>query len=233
MASCGKDVNYRPCTDDVINTTDSSYKSEIVFRLATLEPSGGSMFRWNSGYLSMRTIIFNATKQIGNKVVLSKYETPVIADHLNIFSTGYLGTLKVPPMAYDHTFFSIGLGRSETASAFVLNGTYTGVATTMPLRTVPVQIIVNETAVINTVWLPDITIGDGHYAALIQLSLDQLMSGIDETMMNSATSADGVIAITSTSNESLYNIIIGNLQNGTMGVQFSQVFQNTPWPVNE
>ena len=219
LTACRKNTDSMLNKVDLINTTDSPYTSVINYKIYPVPAAAGSIFQWTAGYINTQKIIFNATKNNGNYILQKQYETWTVHT-MNILPGANIGALKVPALTCDHASFTVELGRSETTSALLLRGTFTEMGQNMPNRQVPFQVVVDETVDINTVWLANASISKTNYVAAIQFSLDQLMAGIDAGMMLSADATDGTVLITNTSNQNLYSIIIGNLQNGTSNVQF-------------
>ena len=229
LVGCRKEANIGTPNDTIINTTDSPYLSVINYELTSPIPGPGSLVHWNSGYISTTGLIFNATHKVGNLLRRDRYGT-AIGQVVTLFHTTMLGSLKVPGLQCDHASFTLRLGSLKSNYALFLSGVYnTNVA---PLRIIPVQVIINDPVELNTVWLNDVVINKTSYTAVIEFNLDKITNGITNNMINNAAITNGTIFITSTSNQTLYGIIVNNLQDNNMNVGFwSPLFNITDFTV--
>ena len=212
----------------------------INYELTSPIPGRVSLVQWNSGYINIRELIFNATHQIGNALRRDRYETEVQLT-ATLFHTTMLGALKVPEIQCPHASFTLGLSalpiRRAGASiappdySLMLSGTYSNVTYLRPAL-IPVQVIISDPIELNTVWLSNVVINKTSYTAVIELNLDKLTNSITTGMMNNAVITNGTIFITSVSNQNLYEIIVNNLQGNNMNARFwAPIFNIANFPV--
>ena len=234
LTSCRKNANNELAALNIVNTADSAYNNSISYKLIPVMPAQPSFIQWESGHLNTRQIIFNATKTNGDAMEQAQYKAWALHT-VDILAEANLGVLNVPTLRCEHGSFSVELGQSESASALMLNGYYVNPLTDLAPRRVPVKVIINEPVTVNSVWLHDVAIDKSNYIAAIQFSLDQLMTGIDANMMNTAEiiGNNGVILISATTNQNLYSIIISNLENNRMNVQFWPQLVNSALPATQ
>lgn len=231
LSGCSKDSSneLRNAGNDITYTSNSNtYPVAINFKL-TIQPSTpGSLIQWNNGYINANGIVFNGVRRSGNAVIQLRYGT-LIAQKVCLPDTKLLGNVYAPALKYDHAGFTVSLDRNGLKHSLILNGMYFKHHDIGPPTVIPVQLIIDGPVDLNTAWLNDAPNGIVRYwDALIELSTDQLSSGIDVNMMNSATLTAGIILISNNTNISLYDIVIGNLQNNLMVAQLSPQDISTP-----
>ena len=132
-----------------------------------------------------------------------------------------LGNVYVPQLSCNNGSFTIDLGTTRTNSSLLLNGTYIPMSGAIAVPNVPVQVIITGPAQLNSAYVSNITTYTMNYwEASIILNTYQLISGINAGMLSGAIRTSGTIIISGTSNANLYQIILNNLQNNLMPVQF-------------
>lgn len=159
---------------------------------------------WTSGYASVRELEFEAK----SKNVEIEYKTDV-NQKINIFSSpSTLGMVTVPAGVYDDIEYEMEVRPNGADAAFQLNGTYTnarGVIT-------PVRFTIQTDLEIEAEQ-ENITIADGStLTALTTLNLSLVTNGVTESMFDNAVLTNGVIEISKTSNDKLYQIMLHNLK---------------------
>ena len=234
FAGCTKDNNNNlQRGGDGITYTENSelYPVAINYKLVLPQPNGGSLIQWNSGYLNTTEFVFNATHKNGNELTQQRFGTRA-AYKIMFFDTKVLGDVYVPKTNCDYASFTVSLDTSNGNYAMRLYGIYNLYGTAIPpVGVMPVQLTINEPVDLNSVWINNVTTGMvSYWSAIIELSPDLLVNGIDQDMMNAAEVTDGMIKITSTSNKNLYQAIINNLQNHSMQVQCIPQLISTPHP---
>ncbi len=234
LGGCTKDRStdaLQRVSNNIIYTDNSiPYPVAINFKLAILPSTPSSIIIWNSGSVHANEIIFNAVRKNGNALIQSRFGT-MTGQSVGLSDTKIMGNVYAPATKYDHGSFTIGLDTVKGTSSLTLSGSYYR-SGSIPAPVIPVQVMINEPVNLNTIWIYNAPNGIAMYwDALIELSTDQLISGINADMINNATLTDGVLLITNTSNKNLYDIIVGNLQNNVMQAQFSVQDISTPGSV--
>jgi hypothetical protein len=155
---------------------------------------------WTSGYALASEIRFEAKKDNSDFEQKSKTEQRV-----DLFAAvSNIGLVQLPAGTYKKVEFKIELLPSQTAAAFELKGTYGGKAITFQ---------VNEVLEVKGE-KEGVDISDGtSYTAATSLNLSLLTLGISAGMLDNATVTNGEILISTTSNASLYTIMLANLKN--------------------
>ena len=233
IAGCNKDSKNDPQNggyNTVYTTRGIDYPVAINYALNIAQSGSGALIKWNNGYLNADQIVFNATYNNGNEITQVSYGTK-ITQAINLFATKAMGIVNVPKLACNHASFVVGLDPVNSNYALFINGTYNkvGVGFNPTANYVPVQVVINEPVNLNSIWINNVTtMVTSNWEAVITLSTDQLISGIDAAMMNSATMTNGTIIISGAYNANLYQIILNNLQNNLMPVEFTPVSLYTP-----
>jgi hypothetical protein len=225
FAGCTKDKKtyVQSPVNDVIYTSNSiAYPVTINYKLTIQTASAMSLIQWNNGYVNADYFVFIAARKNGNNMTQVSYGTKT-TKRINLGETQVLGNVYVPRLVCDHAAFDIGLDTMKAGYSLLLNGSYTTMSGTMPpMGKVPVQVIINAPVDLNTIWINNVTTYTANYwDAAIEFSTDQLINGITPDMLDYATLTSGAIIISSTSNPTLYQIIINNLQNNVMPVLFA------------
>lgn len=161
----------------------------------------GGTITWSSGYASATEIKFEAEGSENH--VEFQSETP---QKIDLFSPlASLGNINIPTGVYDTAQFEIELAPTTTDAALELKGTY---------NNIPVIFRISGNFEIDAE-IPSITIADGqHYNAVTALNLATLTQGISSATLDSATKdSSGTIIISESSNVSIYDSFISNLQN--------------------
>lgn len=193
--------------------------NEVSYQFKTINPSAslaystgnpsimspvgvqGGTVTWTSGYASATEIKFEAEGS-GNHVEFQS-ETP---QKIDLFSPlASLGNINIPTGVYDTAQFEIELSPTATDAALELQGMY---------NTTPVTFRITQSYEFDAE-IPAIIIADGqHYNAITALNLANLTQGISGSTLDAATKdAAGTIVISDTSNASIYDSMITNLQN--------------------
>ena len=223
FAGCKKDNNnnLQSVSRDVIYTSGSAaYPVAINYKLSIQPSSGSSLILWKNGYVNANEIVFNADYNNGEKMSRASYGTK-ITSITTLAETQVLGNVYVPQLSCNNGSFTIDLGTTRTNSSLLLNGTYIPMSGAIAVPNVPVQVIITGPAQLNSAYVSNITTYTMNYwEASIILNTDQLISGINAGMLSGAIRTSGTIIISGTSNANLYQIILNNLQNNLMPVQF-------------
>lgn len=181
-------------------STAVAYSSGNPSIMSPVGVQGGTI-TWNSGYASATEVKFEAERS-GSHVEFQS-ETPVKIDLFAPLST--LGNLNIPTGVYDTAQFEIDLSPTSTDAALELHGMY---------DTIPVIFRITKNHEFDAEQ-PKITIADGQsYTAVTALNLANLTQGISGATLGAATKdSTGAIVISESSNASIYDSMIANLQN--------------------
>lgn len=157
---------------------------------------------WNSGTATPSSVKFEAKK--GTTEV--EY-TSTANQQVNLFNVAQstFGNIILPDGNYSEIELKINVNGTTASPALELNGTYNNGSVDIPVSfkaTTPLLIKAEKNNV-------DIT--GGSFTAVTELNLSLYTTGITQTMLNNATKTNGIIDISSTSNSSLYNIIVNNI----------------------
>lgn len=121
-----------------------------------------------------------------------------------------LGSYTLTPGFYDEIELNVtGLKKDAGSNPlFYLNGSYTNNSSVK----VPIMFKVNEDVMFKTEKdSVDVNTDSFVFTSSIQLYLDQLLSGVDPTVLDHATLTNGAIIISAESNYELYRVIMRNL----------------------
>ena len=199
--------------------------AKVTFQLQTLLPPTGSLVKWDKGYITVSDILFNGSHYNGEMLTQQQYETTV-GQTLNLLGTSALGIVNVPFNTFSSVSFTGLLNPLNETNSLYLNGTHeigqtssSGGNVPVPNTTIPVQVMISDPAILNSVWINGVTINQLNYTATLFFDLSQLTNGITPQMLETAATSHGVVVISSTSNQNLYGIIVSNLKNNLMNVQ--------------
>ena len=208
IAGCKKDSSNELQNGgySVVYTTRSTeYPVAINYELNIARSGSGALINWNNGYLNADQIVFNASYNNGNDIIQVSYGTK-ITQAINLFGIKAMGIVNVPRLACNHASFVVGLDPANSNYALLMNGTYDKVSIGFnpTINSIPVQVVINDPVSLSSVWINNVTTMEtGSWQAVITLSSEQLIDGIDATMMNNATITNGTIIISNTYNTDL------------------------------
>ena len=249
LTGCSKSDNSSlMASETVLPVTPNDNVSVMV---QTMRQKPGYMLQWNTGTITTNQLQVTGVHLIGNMLQASEYHDQAIKS-IDILTPSLftLGTIAVPYGLYDHMSLGLLLARGGLTNSgrldnpLFLSGLFYSVPPPDPkgpnaARTsfdpVPIQIIVNDVVVMNTVWMDMIRLSQPNYTAKFVIDVNRITSGIDDIMLNNAVRTNGVIYITNTSNQDLYGIILKNLENHMMEVNMAAMSLNTgssPTPAN-
>ncbi len=205
VVGCKKTANHSTGVSYQLKTINHSSTITRAYSTGNLITSSvgvqGGTIDWTSGYASAKEIKFEAE---GSGVhVKFQSETPQKIDLFSPLSS--LGNVVIPTGVYESAQFEIELLHTVTDAALELKGTY---------NNTPVIFRIAGDFEIDAE-LPAITIKDGtNYTALTALNLANLTTGISGATLDAATrDGSGTIVISATTNASLYDAMLNNLQN--------------------
>lgn len=183
-----------------------SYRLKTENRNSVLGRVTSGTVNWTSGSAYAVKVEFEAEKNNDDEV---RFESRV-ARRVDLFApVSDLGVINLPQGSYEEIELELYLAPTATDTAFLLRGTFTNAAS----QSTPVLFFVNEQIEFSTE-AEDVNVASNNdFSALTTLNLALLTTGITESMLNNATRTNGVIVISKTSNTSLYNTLISNLQN--------------------
>jgi hypothetical protein len=232
LTACNKNNDQSLAPASVSGAGDYSFTAMVNYTLVTQPPAKGTSFQWTSGYINTNELLLNDMhqQQTGNDAPTSFRNERFGAQQIQTISLMNtpvaLGGVPMPALTCDMAAFTIQLTPSTTAPSLYLAGTYNGSvnkdggATAARMAVTPVQIIINGPLDLNSNAIPNVVINSTTYDATLSLDLNQLITGIDATMMSQATATDGVVIISNTSNPIIYSRIMANLA-ANMQVKFA------------
>lgn len=195
LASCKKSNN---------SASGFTYKLTTSNRATAVGKVETGNISWTTGYATANLLKFEAKNSSGSEV---EFKTSV-SQRVDIFSSlaSAIGSINLPQGTYSEIEFKAELAPGGSDAALELNGTFTSGASTTP-----VVFTVNSPLEIKTERNNVVISDNASYTALTTLNLSQLTSGITEAMLNSATRTNGKIIISASSNTSIYNIMLANM----------------------
>jgi len=199
--------------------------TNVTYQLQTLVPPAGSLVKWDKGYATASAILFNGTHYNGEMIVREQFAAKD-GKTVVLFGTPVLGSVNVPYNAFSSVSATIQLNPLNENNALFLSGVHYIVQTgpsdnPVPINTIPVQVMISDPIMLGSAWIDNVTINQPSYTAILSLDLSQLTNGILPRMLEIATATNGVVIISSTSNQNLYGIIVKNLQSNVMTMQLS------------
>jgi hypothetical protein len=183
------------------NSTDVA-NSGLEFQLKATNPSSTvarimTTVTWDSGFVNATEIKFEA-KQSGKE---TKFRSSA-PKHIDLFAAASaVGSINIPSGTFDEVEFKIEAAPSGTEAALQLNGKVNGT---------PVVVMVNTAFEIKSEQ-SQVTL-NGADIALNKIDLSALTAGLTSTDFANAVLANGRIVLSSSSNTSLFNTVISNLQ---------------------
>ncbi len=203
IVGCKKTANHSNGVSyhlQTINRSATIANATGISNTSTLRAQSGTI-SWTSGFASATEIKFEA--EGSDTHVKFQSETPQKIDLFSPLSS--LGNIAIPTGVYDTAQFEIDLLHTATDAALELNGMY---------NNTPIIFRISDEFEIDAE-LPKITITDGsNYTASTALNLANLTVGISGATLDAATKdTSGTIVISATSNASIYDAMLNNLQN--------------------
>lgn len=190
----------------VDNSMDLQFQLSTVNRSANINaPVAVSNIQWISGFAWANQVKLEAktnSKEIEFKATNTQ--------RIDLFSSvaAAIGNISIPAGTYDEVEFKILLNPNGSDPALELKGQFTNAAGVVT----PVIFRVNSLLEIKAEQ-NNITITDNlSTTALTTLDLSVLTNGVTQSLLNNASVSSGIIIISSSSNTSLYNIILANFQ---------------------
>lgn len=159
--------------------------------------------QWTSGSATANQLKFEA-KNGSAEVEFKSF----VQQSINLFnaSTAF-GNISLPAGTYSEVEFYAQLSPANNNPALELKGTYTNGASTSNIT-----FRVNE-SVLFKAEKNNVAITSGANNVVVPVNLTLIMQGVSQAALNAATTNNGEIIISSTSNANLYNIMVNNLRN--------------------
>lgn len=166
---------------------------------------------WQSGYATVSSISFDGDNENeGNKNEQDGF-TESSPFKVDLFTANtLLGNVDIANGTYQNINIKLDLKQTAADSALYLTGTYTPSVGT----TVPVILSLNGKSDDLEIHIKakNLTIAAGQsYIEFLDLHLDMLMTGVTSADMAAATLTNGAIVINSTTNTTIYNKVLANL----------------------
>lgn len=202
LVSCKKE------STSAVNTSTFQYRVSTINRTAVVGRSASNLrtestnVQWASGKASANLLKFEAESATGE--VEFKQNTK---QQIDLFaSTSTLGSLSVPAGTYSEVEFKAFLAPTSASPALELAGTFTSGGATKAIR------FVVSSQVELKAEKKNVTVAQGTtYSALNTVDLSQLTRNVTEAALNNATPTNGEIVLSASSNTTLYNIMLQNL----------------------
>lgn len=207
FASCNKNsTNVTPDSNSgTANGANMSYAMKAGNTSGSIGQKGtaNGVITWTSGFANPTFVKFEA-KQKGTEIEYKSTNTTQI-DLFAPVATSF-GGFVLPDGTYKEIELMIHLDNNGSSPAIQLTGSYA-----INLVTVPVVFSTDRALELKTE-VKDVTIDNSStFMAVTTLDLGSISDGITQTMLQNATLTNGTLVISSTSNRSLYNIIVNNL----------------------
>lgn len=199
-------IGFTSCKKDNNGSSGYAYKLTTSNRSGALARTDAGAITWTSGTAFANLLKFEAKSSSGSEV---EYKTPV-SQQVDIFSSlaSSLGNVSVPAGTYSEIEFKAFLTPGNGSAALEINGSFTSGSVTTP-----VTFTVNSAVELKSEMHSVTVSSSADYTALTTLNLARLTQGVTEAMLNAATKTNGKIIISSSSNTSIYNILLSNLDN--------------------
>ena len=202
FGSCKKENTNSIISYQLTATSPTS----IVNRIAnnqTINKVSGSTIQWDSGYASVATIKFEAKKD--NSEIEFKND---VHNKVNLFDPlASIGDINLTPATYTEVEFKAELQSWTNNLSLQLFGKVINGSVTTPLiftATNDIELKGEEN---------NVTVSSGSdYSSLTTINLASLTQGIPASAFTNATQTNGVIVISESSNTSIYNSMINQLQ---------------------
>ena len=221
ITGCNKENSLESGLTSTAAATNGS--ANVTYQLRTLLPPAGALIKWDKGSITSSALFFYGSHIEGNMVSKETFEGKAPGTW-DLFSSPVLGTVNVPFNDYLGVSLAVGLSPMNETNPLFLSGVFGKPPTgniAAPAQPMPVQVVISEPIVLNTVWTSNVVINQPAYTAAILLDMNALTNGIDATMLENAQVTNGTIFITGQSNQNLYGMIVTNLKNNLINVEFS------------
>ena len=195
LASCKKENN----TGNVgFRLTTTNRTAQVAGRVSSVS------ITWTAGHVFADKVEFEAEKDDEFEI---SYEGRV-RRKIDLFTSvpQQLTNITIPPGKYDEIGIEIDISNSTTDTAFVLRGTYNNNG-----QIIPVLFFINELVELEAE-AENVVVNDNNdFQALTTFNLSQLTAGVTGSLLNTATLTNGILVVSKTSNQIIYNKMIDNL----------------------
>lgn len=201
IVSCKKESN------NTSNGSNVSYQLLAADRSSQLGGTTmeGSTLRtdatinWTSGFANVNELKFEAKNKDNDISYRSGTDR-----RIDLFNpTATAGTILIPSGTYDQVKFKLELAPMNNEPALELDGNYNGTPVILRVSQ-PIEIKGSQ---------KNVTVTDNNgYTAITDLDLSTLLNEVSANALNNATRTNGQIIISSSSNQNIYNKLVGNLR---------------------
>jgi len=190
--SNGSNVSYQ-----LVAADRSSTLGAVNTESSTLQTAAA--INWTSGFANVTELKFEAKNKENDISYRSGTDR-----HIDLFNPiASAGTILIPSGTYDRVKFKLELAPTNNEPALELEGNYNGT---------PVILRVSQPIEIKGAQ-QNVTVTDNNgYTAITDLNLSTLLNNVSANSLNNATRTNGQIVISSSSNQNLYNRLVGNLR---------------------
>jgi hypothetical protein len=201
FSACNKDKKYEANGGD----TQMGYQLQVANASSSgLQRSTAANITWTSGFANPEKIKFEA-KQDNSKL---EYEAKNVGT-IDLFAPDAItfGNFTLSPGTYKEIELKMYFSKHSSEPALQLNGQFVG-----DNINAPILLIVDASFDIKTEQ-EDVVIDQGmSYIAITTLDLARYTQNVTEEMWDNATLTNGVIVISNSSNQNIYNRILSNIR---------------------
>jgi hypothetical protein len=206
FASCKKE---NPNSDSGVAFSIKATNPNLVLGTTAVGAATGSLriagatVQWTSGTVSANLLKFEGKQGTSEVEFKSSVQQTV-----DLFGTASIGNISIPAGSYNQIEFKAQLSPIGSSPAMELKGQFTSgsVTTNIVFRADESILLKGEKS--------NVTINASTiHNAITAMDLSKVMQGISSTTLDNAVRTNGEILINSSTNASIYNIIVKNLSN--------------------
>lgn len=205
-----------------LTTADISHPASMGF---TMHPMGDSnpVIIWNNGYATITSTGMDGYETVDGMKQKMHFENNNTIQ-VNLFEPAYLGNFIIAGIRYSSIHpvlvfapLKTPPGNSGSDASLFLEGKYLGRNNDIA----QVRITVSRPVAVSAVWSDELMIKENtNWNGNLFFNISRVTRGITYDILKQAErTADGVIIISETHNQQLYQMVISNLQNA-LAVQF-------------
>jgi hypothetical protein len=165
---------------------------------------GSSGIKWNTGTVRATKIRFEG--KINNVRYSQEYTTDSVFDVFGPIPLGF-SNYHLPSGPWSEAEVTVTVGNSSTTPALMLGGDFANSSTTFPIA-----FQLDQELALKSNRMKGVYINNNMLPAFKADDFEAATDGITGTMVSTATFSGSSVMISSTSNTSMYNTIVSNLQ---------------------
>jgi hypothetical protein len=193
---------FTSCQKNSSGPSSVDFQLKATNTLAGVQRSTAASIQWTAGTATPASVKFEAKKS-GTEIEFTSNS----GQQVNLFTAtqNTFGNISLPDGTYSEIELKIQLNGSTSVPALELTGTYDNGTVSVPV------IFRVTTPLLLKAEKENVAVSGGSFTAVTALNLASFTAGITQAMLNNATVTNGSVVISSTSNASLYNIILSNV----------------------